>query len=83
MRKLDRDTETKNAPPDFIDILVGVCRYGALAFAALAVYFIYFKQQSVVWPALVSIVLLIAGLVLAYIPKKVKTSEGEKDKKIW
>lgn len=82
MKKIDRNAGT-NSKPDIIDVLINVCRYGALAFAALAVYLVRVKEQAVLWPVFIAIVLLIAGIVLGNVPKKVETSEGAKDKKQW
>ena len=83
MRKLMEHDENEKREPDVIDKLINVCRIGAFIFACVAVYLISIKQQPVLWPAIISIVLLVAGVVLSNMPQKIDTSEGKKDKKNW
>ena len=83
MRRLQDHEETEQPRTDNIDKLINVCRIGAFVFACIAVYLISIKQQPVLWPAIVSILLLIAGVVLGNMPRKVETSEGKKDRKSW
>ena len=83
MRRLQDHEETEQPKTDNIDILINVCRIGAFIFAGIAVYFVSFREQPVLWPAVVSIVLLIAGVVLSNMPQQIDTAEGKKDKKNW
>lgn len=83
MRRLQDYDKNENRKPDTIDKLINVCRIGAFIFAIVAVYLISIKQQAVLWPVIVSIVLLIAGVVLGNMPQKIETEEGKKDKKNW
>ena len=83
MRKLQDFDRNEQREPDRIDMLINVCRIGAFIFALIAVYLISIKQQPVLWPAIVSVALLVAGVVLGNIPQKIDTAEGKKDKKNW